>query len=68
MKFDRILAQAEALLVELPLRTNLDKREIERIAGYFYAYELAADDEERLDGRDDEAFFQDVARQLDRGI
>ncbi len=58
MKFDRILAQAEALLVELPLRTSLDKREIERIAEYFYAYELAADEDGRLDGREDEAFFK----------
>jgi integrase len=64
MKFDRVLAQAEALLAELPLRTSLDKREIERIAEYFYAHELTADDEERLDGRSHEAFFQDVARQL----
>ena len=65
MKFDRILAQAEALLAEFPLRTSLDKREIDRIAEYFYAHELAADNEERVDGPFEEAFFQDVARQLE---
>jgi hypothetical protein len=63
MKFDRILAQAEARLAALPLRTSLDKREIERIADYFYAHELAADEEDRREGGS-EALFQDVARQL----
>ena len=64
IKFDRILARAEALLVEAPLRTSLDKREIKRIADFFYANELAADEERRLDGGS-ETLFQDVARQLD---
>jgi hypothetical protein len=31
MKFDRILAQAEALLVEHPVRTELTEAEIKRI-------------------------------------
>jgi hypothetical protein len=65
MKFDRILAKAEALLAELPLRTSLDKREIDRIADYFDAHELAADEEDRREGGS-EALFQDIARQLDR--
>jgi hypothetical protein len=64
MKFDRILANAEALLAEQPRRTSLDKREIDRIADYFYAHQLAADEEERREGGS-EALFQDVARQLD---
>jgi len=38
MKFDRILAQAEALLVEHPVRTELTEAEIKRIADYFYAH------------------------------
>src|SRR5262245_26588550 len=64
MEFDRILAEAEALTAERPLRTSLDRREIERIAEFFYAHELAADEERRRDG-DSEALFQDIARQLD---
>jgi len=64
MEFDRILAEAEALIAEWPLRTSLDRREIERIADFFYANELAADEERRRDG-DSEHLFQDIARQLD---
>src|SRR5262249_12937212 len=64
MEFDRILAEAEALTAEQPLRTSLDRREIERIAEFFYAHELAADEERRLHG-DSEAGFQEIARQLD---
>jgi integrase len=63
MEFDRVLADAEALLAERPLRTTLDRREIIRIADFFYANELAADEEERRDGGS-ETLFQDVARQL----
>src|ERR1700745_2705218 len=61
MEFDRILA--EALLVERPLRTSLEPHEIERIANYFYACELAGDEEDRREGGS-EQLFQDVARQL----
>src|SRR5262252_897444 len=60
MEFDRILSEAEALIAERPLRTSLDRREIDRIADFFYAHELAADQEERLHGGS-EALFQDVA-------
>jgi hypothetical protein len=45
MEFDRILAQAEALLVEHPVRTELTDAEIKQIADYFYAHELNADEE-----------------------
>src|SRR4051794_8723491 len=37
IEFDRLLAEAEALLAERPLRSSLDRREIERIADFFYA-------------------------------
>jgi hypothetical protein len=46
------------------LRTSLDRREIDRIADFFYAHELAADEESRLHGGS-EAGFQEIARQLD---
>jgi integrase len=63
MEFDRVLAEAEALLVETPLRTSLDKREIKRIADFFYASELAGDEEERREGGS-EKLFKDLARQF----
>ncbi len=63
MQFDRILAQAEALTVERPLRNSLEKREIDQIASYFFAHQLAADDEDRRNGGSEEA-FQNIARQL----
>jgi hypothetical protein len=47
IEFDRILAQAEALTVQRPMRTSLDKREIDQITSYFFACQLAADDEDR---------------------
>src|SRR5262249_3961684 len=63
MEFDRTLEEAEALASERPLRSSLDRREIERIAEFFYAHELAADEEERREGGS-EHFFQDIAKQL----
>jgi integrase len=63
MKFDRILAEAEASLADMPLRSSLEDREIERIAQYFYAAQLAGDEEARQEG-DSEELFQDIARQL----
>jgi integrase len=42
---------------------TLDRREIERIADFFYAHQLAADEEERREGGS-EAIFQSVAKQL----
>src|ERR1019366_6130784 len=50
MKFDRILARAEALLVEHPVRTELTEAEINQIADYFYAHELGADEAMREEG------------------
>jgi integrase len=64
IEFDKIIAQAEALVAKRPLRTSLHKREIKQIADFYYAHELASDDEDRLAGGS-EAGFQDIARQLD---
>ena len=50
MKFDCVLAQAEALLVEQPVRRELTDTEIKQIADYFYAHELVADEEIREGG------------------
>lgn len=64
MKFDRILAQAEAMLVEHPQRTELTEAEIKQIADYFYAHELGADQELREEGVGSDPLFADVHRQL----
>jgi hypothetical protein len=64
MKFDRILAQAEALLVEHPVRTELTEAEIKRIADYFYAHELGADEGQREAGIGSDPVFSSVHRQL----
>jgi hypothetical protein len=64
MEFDRILAEAEVLTAERPLRTNLSEREIERIAQYHFANILAEDEERRREGSGSEPVFQSVARQL----
>ena len=69
MEFARILAQAEALGAERPLRMSLSEKEIERIAQYHFATVLAEDDEMRRDGTGTEPLFQSVARQLtDAGV
>jgi hypothetical protein len=69
LEFDRILAQAEALTAERPLRTSLSDKEIERIAEYYFAAVLADDDEMRRNGTGSEPVFQSVARQLiDAGV
>src|SRR6266851_5706145 len=69
MKFDRILAQAEALLVEHPVRTELTEAEIKQIADYFYAHELGADEALREEGSGSDPGFASVHRQLvDAGI
>src|SRR5262249_37634295 len=59
-----VLAQAEALLAERPLRTSLSKKEIQQIADYFYAHELGADEELREEGVGSDLIFADVHRQL----
>jgi integrase len=65
MKFDRILADAEALLAERPLRTELSETEIKQLADYFYAHELNADEEQRQEGSaSDDALFANLHEQL----
>ena len=64
MEFDRIIARAEEQLKERPVRTSISDVEIKRIADYFYAQELAADEELRVDGRGDDPLFATVHRQL----
>lgn len=64
MKFDRVLAQAEALLVEQPVRASLTETEIKAISDYFYAHELGADEELREEGIGSDQVFADVHRQL----
>src|SRR5258706_14770942 len=64
MKFDRILAQAEALLVEHPVRTELTEAEIKQIADYFYAHELGSDEEQREGGVGSDPGFASIHQQL----
>jgi hypothetical protein len=64
MEFDRILAQAEALLAERPLRTSLTENEIKQISDYFYAHELCGDEELRAEGVGDDVLFASIHRQL----
>ena len=64
MKFDRILAEAEALVLERPVRTELTEAEIKQISDYFYAHELCGDEELRADGVGDDPLFADIHRQL----
>jgi hypothetical protein len=64
MEFDRILAQAEALLVEHPVRTELTDAEIKQIADYFYAFTLCADEDLREEGIGSDPVFASIHRQL----
>jgi hypothetical protein len=59
MEFDRIIAQAQNIAAERPLRTSLQKHEIDQITEFLYAHELMADDEDRNAGGS-EALFQDA--------
>ena len=64
MKFDRILAEAEAPLVEQPVRTSLTEAEIKQISDYFYASELYGDEELRAGGIGDDPLFASINQQL----
>jgi integrase len=64
MKFDRILAQAEALLAEHPVRTSLTDAEIKQISDYLYASELCGDEELRAEGIGDDPLFASIHKQL----
>jgi integrase len=64
MKFDRILAEAEGLMVEQPVRTSLTEAEIKQISDYFYASELSGDEELRAEGIGDDPLFASIHQQL----
>ena len=64
MEFIRILAQAEALLVEHPVREESTDAGIKQIADYFYAHQLNADEELREEGIGFYPVFASVHRQL----
>jgi integrase len=64
MKFDGIIAQAEAVLVKYPVRANLTEAEIKQIADYFYAREVGSDEELREEGIGSDPVFASVHRQL----
>jgi integrase len=64
LEFDRVLAEAEGLIAERPLRQSLTDTEIKAIADYFYALELTSDEEDRRDGTGSEDVYASAARQL----
>jgi integrase len=64
IEFDRIIAEAEGLLKQRPVRSGLSDIEIKRIADYFYANELAADEEVREDTRGSDPLYASIHRQL----
>src|SRR5262249_33966851 len=55
MRFDRILADAEALLAERPLRTELSETEIKQLADFFYAHHKKEEERERQEVSAEEA-------------
>lgn len=62
--FNRTLASAEVLLKERPVISSLTDAQIRRMAELYYAWLLAADEEERQEGTGSEPIFQSVAAQL----
>ena len=64
MEFDRILAKAEALKAETPVRENLSPQDIQRIADWFYAEQLATDEDRRREGDSSDNVFRQVEAQL----
>ena len=64
MGFDRMLADAEALLKTRPVRTAIAQAEIDRIAEYHFATTLAQDEEERREGTGSDEVVESIARQL----
>jgi integrase len=59
--FNRIIAEAEAMLKERPLVTTLTDAQIKRMAESFYASVLAKDEEERREGTGMEELFESIA-------
>jgi hypothetical protein len=68
IEFDRILAQAEAMLVEQPVRTSVTEAEIKAISDYFYAHELSTDQELREEGIGSDQVGKRACAQIDRSL
>jgi integrase len=69
MEFDNILARADALLTQVPVRADLSEHEIEKLAAYHYASLLDEDEEVRREGTGSEEVHRTIATQLrDAGI
>jgi integrase len=64
MGFDRVLADAAALIKQRPLRTSLAQAEIDRIAEYHLATTLASDEDVRREGTGTDELVEGIARQL----
>jgi integrase len=64
IEFDRVLAQAEALLIEHPVRTSLAEAEIKHISDYLYALQLRDDEELRAEGIGDDPLYESIHKQL----
>jgi Domain of unknown function (DUF6538) len=62
IEFDRVLAQAEALLIEHPVRTSLTEAEIKQISDYFYALQHSEDEELRAEGIGDDPLYESMHR------
>jgi integrase len=62
--FDRVLAEAEQLLVARPMRQSLSAVEIKRLAEIYYASMLDNDETVRREGTGSELGFQSIAAQL----
>jgi len=65
MAFDRILARAEGLLADRPMRTSLTASEIERMADYHFAHMLASFDEFVRTAPSEEQEFRKLAEEQD---
>jgi integrase len=63
-EFDAIIAQAEALLIQRPLRTTLSRHEIDLIANYHFAQMLADDEHETREGLPNRASLRSIHDQL----
>jgi hypothetical protein len=64
MEFDSILAKAASRLRDVPLRTQLSEREIERMPSYQLAFMLEEDEEVRREGTGSGEMFQAITAQL----
>jgi len=64
MDFDRTIAQANVQLKARPVRTSITDIEIKRIAEFFYAHELEADEKLREDTRGSDPLYDSIHQQL----